>query len=70
MVAKNIFFDGNTLEDSHSVDKKILVGDFQFGFVFHIKNMRITLSNIVRTKEFDDQQRMTDYRAINIAFYL
>ena len=70
VVARNIFLDGNTFEDSHSVNKKILVSDFQFGFALHIKNMRIALSNIVRTKEFDDQQRMTDYGAINIAFYL
>lgn len=70
VVARNIFLDGNTFEDSHSVDKKILVGDFQCGFAFHIKNIRIALSNIVRTKEFDEQQRITDYGAINIAFYL
>lgn len=70
VVARNIFLDGNTFEDSHSVDKKILVGDFQCGFAFHIKNVRIALSNIVRSKEFDDQQRGTDYGAINITFYL
>lgn len=69
LVARNIFLDGNTFTDSHSVDKKVLVGDFQCGFAFHIKNVRIALSNILRTKEFDEQQRITDYGAINIAFY-
>ena len=70
VVARNIFLDGNTFEDSHSVDKKILVGDIQFGFAFQIKNLRIALSNIVRTKEFDVQERITNYGAINVAFYL
>ena len=31
VVARNIFLDGNTFEDSRDVDKEILVGDLQFG---------------------------------------
>jgi hypothetical protein len=69
-VARNIFLDGNTFEDSHSVDKNIFVGDVQFGFAFHIKNVRIAISNIMRSEEFDGQDGYTDYGAINISFYL
>lgn len=31
LVGRNIFLDGNTFSDSHSVDKRYLVGDFQTG---------------------------------------
>ena len=36
-VARNIFLDGNTFRDSHSVDKRPIVGDFQVGLVSVIK---------------------------------
>ena len=31
LVGRNIFLDGNTFSDSHSMDKRYLVGDFQTG---------------------------------------
>ena len=33
IVIRNIFLDGNTFSDSHSVDKEYIVGDLQFGVV-------------------------------------
>lgn len=67
-VARNIFLDGNTFSDSHSVDKKQLVGDLQFGVVFQTGNMRFSISNMIRTKEYDGQKDKTHFGAINISF--
>ncbi|MCW8855201.1 MAG: lipid A deacylase LpxR family protein [Gammaproteobacteria bacterium] len=67
-VVRNIFLDGNTFRDSYSVDKKSLVGDFQFGFVFQTGNVRYSLSNVLRTKEFDQQNGNMSFGAINISF--
>lgn len=67
-VARNIFLDGNTFKDSYSVDKKPLVGDFQFGFVFQTGDIRISISNMIRTKEFEGQKDETNFGAINISF--
>jgi len=69
-VARNIFLDGNTFNESHSVDKNLLVGDLQFGFVFQTGKMRLSISNMVRTKEFKGQKDNTQFGAINISFML
>lgn len=65
-VARNIFLDGNTFRDSHSVDRKSLVADIQFGIAFHVDNVRIALSNVYRTREFHGQDNPAQYGAINI----
>ena len=67
-VARNIFLDGNTFRDSHSVNKKLLVGDLQFGVVFQTGGMRFALSNMIRTKEYDSQKDKTHFGAVNISF--
>ncbi|VAW95938.1 Putative outer membrane protein [hydrothermal vent metagenome] len=70
MVARNIFLDGNTFKDSHSVDKKLLVGDFQYGVVFQRGRIRFSISNMIRTKEFKGQKDNTNFGAVNISFLL
>jgi len=69
-VAQNIFLDGNTFRDSHRVDKKTLVGDFQYGFVFQTGDVRFSISNMIRTKEFEGQKDATNFGAVNISFAL
>ncbi len=68
LVLVNIFLDGNTFEESHSVEKEYIVGDFQFGIVFHFKRARISIANMFRTKEYVGQKAETHYGAINISF--
>ncbi|MDQ6984253.1 MAG: lipid A deacylase LpxR family protein, partial [Ghiorsea sp.] len=41
LVARDIFLDGNTFNNSHSVEKELLVGDMQYGFVYMIGDVRI-----------------------------
>ncbi|MBT8041127.1 MAG: lipid A deacylase LpxR family protein [Gammaproteobacteria bacterium] len=69
IVGRNIFLDGNTFTDSHSVDKETLVGDLQFGFAFHFRNARIALINIIRSNEFEGQADRVQYGAINLTYY-
>lgn len=69
-MAHNIFLDGNTFRDSHSVDKKPLVADVQLGFAFQHQRWRISLSNVWRSREFDGQDENTQFGAINISFFL
>jgi lipid A 3-O-deacylase len=66
-VARNIFLDGNTFRDSHSVDKKELVGDFQGGIAFTFNTVRVAYTHIVRTKEFDGQEKGDQYGAITVS---
>jgi hypothetical protein len=69
IMGRNIFLDGNTFADSHSVDKETLVGDFLFGFAFHFQNVRIALTNVIRSKEFEGQAEWAQYGAINLTCF-
>ncbi len=66
-VARNIFLDGNTFRDSHSVDKKPLVADLQVGLVMTYDRYRFGFTNIFRTKEFDGQKRIDEFGSINFS---
>ncbi|MFO7592512.1 MAG: lipid A deacylase LpxR family protein [Pseudomonadota bacterium] len=68
LVGRNLFLDGNTFKDSHSVDKETLVGDMQFGFVYTLNNWRIAFSNMIRTREYATQKDNMHYGAVNISY--
>lgn len=68
-VLHNIFLDGNTFKESHSVDKKYLVGDLQAGVVFQLYRFRITYTQIFRTKEFDSQDRGDIYGSLSLSYH-
>jgi len=69
-MARNIFLDGNTFRDSHSVDKKTFVADAQFGFAIHYQNIRFALSNVWRSREFEEQDDNVQFGAINLSFFV
>lgn len=54
-VLRDIFLDGNTFSDSHSVNKKSFVGDFSIGASMLIEDWKISYARVFRSKEFDTQ---------------
>lgn len=54
-MARNIFLDGNTFTDSHSVDKKPFVADLTAGVALTYSKVRLSYALVYRTKEFDEQ---------------
>jgi hypothetical protein len=66
-VLRNIFLDGNTFSDSHSVDKKILVGDLQAGIAIQYRRYRLAYTQIFRTKEYDGQDRADQFGSLSIS---
>lgn len=66
-VARNIFLDGNTWQDSHSVDKLPLVGGLQAGIAFTIYDTRIAYTHSIRTKEFHGQKQNDEFGAITMS---
>jgi lipid A 3-O-deacylase len=66
-VARNIFLDGNTFEDSPSVDKKPLVADLTAGAALVGQGFRLAASYTYRTHEFDGQQGRDDFLALNLS---
>lgn len=67
VVAHNIFLDGNTFRDSHSVDSKTWVGDLQAGLVLTLQRVRIAYTHIYRTKEFAGQNAGDHFGAVSIS---
>lgn len=67
-VARNIFLDGNTFRDSHSVDSLPLVGDFQAGVALIHDSWRLTYTHVVRTPEFDEQEQFDQFGALTVSW--
>lgn len=66
-VARNIFLDGNTWEQSRHVDKLPFVGDGQLGAALTFKSFRLTYTHVFRTKEFRTQPHSDQFGAINLS---
>ncbi len=66
-VARNIFLDGNTFSDSHSVDKKTFVGDFQFGAAVVYEGSRLSVTQVLRTREFKGQRQADRFGALTLS---
>lgn len=69
LVLRDIFLDGNTFSNSHSVDRELLVGDTQFGFVYMVDDVRIALSKVFRTNEFTTQAERDVFGGINLSVH-
>lgn len=66
-VARNIFLDGNTFSDSHSVDKENWVGDVQFGLAVTYKDWRAAYTHVMRTREYETQVNPETFGAFTIS---
>jgi len=66
-VLRNIFLDGNTFSNSHSVDKKPLVGDFVAGVAVTYKQVRFAFTHVMRTREFDGQAEPDRFGSVSIS---
>ncbi|MBE0531970.1 MAG: lipid A deacylase LpxR family protein [Rhodospirillales bacterium] len=67
-VARNIFLDGNTFSDSPSVDSLPFIGDLQFGIVATYNRVRISFTQIFRTKEFETQREGDHYGSLAFTY--
>lgn len=66
-VIHNIFLDGNTWRESHRVTKRPFVGDFHVGIAAALKNVEITLRQVFRSREFDDQKSADSFGSLTFA---
>lgn len=54
-VLRDIFLDGNTLQDSHSVNKKNFVASSTAGVIFEFRNFELGYTYTYTTEQFDGQ---------------
>ena len=67
-VAHDIFLDGNTFSDSHSVDRKVFVADLMAGLAINFGKMRATYSYVMRTKQFNTETKNHRFGSINFSW--
>lgn len=67
-VLRNIFLDGNTFTDSHSVDKKYFVADIGAGIGLIIHRFKLTYTHVLQTKEFKGQKDNQTFGSITLAY--
>lgn len=66
-VARNIFLDGNSFQDSRDVGSNVLVGDLTGGAaLFWGDAVKLDVTATHRTKEFEGQDRPSDYAGVNL----
>jgi lipid A 3-O-deacylase len=68
-VARNIFLDGNTWQDSHSVDKRPVIGDLSAGLVLAWPAFQFTYTQDMRTREYYGQDKRDVFGSVAVTFF-
>ena len=67
-VAYNIFLDGNTDNDSLSVDKETFVWESQSGFAIVWDHLRFAYTYVIRSKEYKGQDEPDRFGSLGISY--
>lgn len=68
-VLRNIFLDGNTFRESHSVDKRNFYAHFVVGSVFIVYRFKICLTHVYQTKQFTTQKKNHSFGSITFSYF-
>ena len=68
IVGRDIFLDGNTFSDSHSVDKETLVADIAAGVSFTAGHWKVSYARVFRTREFKRQPHSHSYGSLTLSY--
>lgn len=68
-VLRDIFLDGNTFTDSHSVAKKPWVADLAAGLSASYGNLMLTFSLVTRTREFEGQDDNHHFGSLTLSYF-
>jgi lipid A 3-O-deacylase len=67
-VFHDVFLDGNTFKDSHSVEKKPYTADIMAGLSLILSRFKVSYAYVYRTKEFESQQKANIFGTLTISF--
>ena len=67
-VGRDLFLDGNSFADSHSVDRRIGVADFALGASLVTGRLKLTLATVLRTREFETQTDNHRFGSITLSY--
>jgi hypothetical protein len=66
-VARNLFLDGNSFQDSLSVNRKPAVGELQFGLEIGWDRYRLALTQVFRSKSFEGQDSPDAFGSVTLS---
>ncbi len=69
-IARNIWLDGNTFVDSRRVPKLPVVGDLQFGWALVWPGFRVSMTHVLRSKEFEKQVKPDLFGSLDLAWHI
>jgi len=67
VVGRDIFLDGNTFADSHSVDKETLVGDLIIGGSLIFQRFKLSYAQVFRSREFEGQNDKHNFGSVSLS---
>lgn len=67
LVVRDIFLDGNTFADSHSVDKEPVVADLIAGASLVMRRYKLSYAQVFRTQEFDGQRLNPNFGSLTLS---
>lgn len=67
VVARDIFLDGNTFADSHSVDKNPFVADLAIGAAITVSRVKASYATVVRTNQWEGQEEPQVFGSITLS---
>ncbi len=67
-IARDIFLDGNTIRDSHSVQKNYITGEIGYGVDIAYKRWCLSYLRKHLTKEFKTQNRYHNYGSLIVSY--
>jgi len=69
-VVRNLFLDGNSFEDSRSVDKENFVGEVSFGGALDFERFRLSFVHVIRSREYRTQAGFDQFGTLSLAVNL
>ncbi len=66
-MAHNMLLDGNTFEDSHSVDRRPWVGDAKLGLALIWNRWQLAFANVWRSREFEGQREHDQFGSLTLS---
>ncbi|OMH32164.1 lipid A deacylase LpxR family protein [Motiliproteus sp. MSK22-1] len=68
LVARDIFLDGNTFRDSHSVSKEPVVADVALGASLVYDSFKLSFAQVIRSKGFRGQKGNHNYGSLSLSW--
>lgn len=67
-VLRDIFLDGNTFRDSHSIDKEHLVGETSFGVAALYHGWKLSFARVHRSREYKAQTEGHAFGSLSLSY--